>query len=134
MTGRNWITTIPSNHWRCTWSTIINGQRIIAEKKVFFFCYGSYRILELTCRSILPLHQRRENWFLFFAPFVLEPAKSSQGCWCNFQEIQVTWWHHFLDNGIQNMSLCLHSHNSLHHRSCILGCLTHHYICHHQPY
>ena len=38
MTGRNWIATILSHHWWCTWTTIINGQRIIAENiNMFIF-------------------------------------------------------------------------------------------------
>ena len=36
MAWRNWITTILSHHGWCTWSTIINGQGIIAEKNRLF--------------------------------------------------------------------------------------------------
>ena len=36
MAGRNWITTIKAHHGWCTWSTIINGQGIIPEKKYMF--------------------------------------------------------------------------------------------------
>ena len=37
MAGRNWIATILSNHGWCTWTTIINGHGIIAEKIGCFF-------------------------------------------------------------------------------------------------
>ena len=36
MAGRNWITTILSHQGWCTWSTIINGQEIIARKITLF--------------------------------------------------------------------------------------------------
>ena len=56
MAGRNWITTILSHHGWCTWTTIINGQGIIAEKtSLFIFLIwqlqriGTY--LQLECAS-----------------------------------------------------------------------------------
>ena len=37
MAGRNWITTILSHHGWCTWTPIINGQGVIAEKNGCLF-------------------------------------------------------------------------------------------------
>ena len=46
MAGRNWITTILSHHEWCTWTTIINGQGIIAEKiGCFFLSFDNYKEL-----------------------------------------------------------------------------------------
>ena len=56
MAGRNWITTILSNHGWCTWTTIINGQRIPAEKNGYlFFLFDNYKTIptypQLECAS-----------------------------------------------------------------------------------
>ena len=60
MDGRNWITTIFSNHGWCTWSTIINCQGIIPEKYVgsLFFSFDIYKELELTRSQSCILHQK----------------------------------------------------------------------------
>ena len=60
MAGRNWITTILSNHGWCTWSTIINCQGIIPEKYVgsLFFSFDIYKELELTRSQSCILHQK----------------------------------------------------------------------------
>ena len=46
MVGSNWSTTILSHHGWCTWSTIINGQGIPAEKIIYwFFSFDNYKEL-----------------------------------------------------------------------------------------
>ena len=53
MAGRNWSITILSHHGWCTWTTIINGQGIKAERNILFVFlkwqlqrFGTYLQLE----------------------------------------------------------------------------------------
>ena len=66
MAGRNWITTILSHHGWCTWTTVINGQGIIAEKtSLFIFLIWQFqRILTYPQLGWYSTSKVTKNWSL----------------------------------------------------------------------
>ena len=85
MAGRNWITTILSHYGWCTWTTIINGQGIIAEKKYLFVFLkwqlqrvGTY--LQLNCDS----RSKDRKLISIVCPICL---KITLDCWQQIAEV-----------------------------------------------